>query len=132
MTSSYDGDVVAWANEQARFIRSGQFDRLDLEHVADEIEAVGRSEQREWAGRMAVLLAQILKWKCQPEKRSISSALTIKEQRRLLVRQIHKAPSLAPMLADPDWIDEIWVDAKAIVHAGILGRVFTCVATLAP
>ena len=116
MGTPYASDVVAWANEQARLIRSGQFDQLDLENLAEEIEDVGKSEQRELASRMAVLIAHILKWQFQPEKRSISWTLTIKEQRRLLVRRIQKTPSLAPMLTDPEWIDEIWVDAKSIAE----------------
>ena len=49
MTTCYDIDIVAWANEQARLIRAGRFDLLDLEHIAEEIEDVGKSEQRELA-----------------------------------------------------------------------------------
>jgi hypothetical protein len=49
--------VVAWANEQASLIRAGRFDKLDLAHIAEEIEDVGKSEQRDLASRMAVLLA---------------------------------------------------------------------------
>ncbi len=98
----------------ARLIRAGQFDQLDLKHIAEEIEDVGKSEQREMASRMAVLLAHLLKWMFQPEKRSTSWTLTIREQRRLLVRRIQNTPSLAPMLKDPEWIDEIWIDAKAL------------------
>lgn len=116
MKTSYEADVVAWANEQASLIRAGHFDQLDLTHIAEEIEDVGKSEQRELAGRMAVLLAHTLKWKFQPKKRSVSCALTIKEQRRLLVRRIQKTPSLGLMLVDPEWIDEIWVDAKALAE----------------
>lgn len=116
MKTSYEADVVAWANEQASLIRAGRFDQLDLTHIAEEIEDVGKSEQRELASRMAVLLAHILKWKFQPQKRSVSWTLTIKEQRRLLVRRIQKTPSLGPMLVDPEWIDEIWVDAKALAE----------------
>lgn len=116
MKTSYEADVVAWANEQASLIRAGRFDQLDLTHIAEEIEDVGKSEQRELASRMAVLLAHILKWEFQPQKRSISWTLTIKEQRRLLVRRIQKTPSLGPMLVDPEWIDEIWVDAKALAE----------------
>lgn len=116
MKTSYEADVVAWANEQASLIRAGRFDQLDLAHIAEEIEDVGKSEQRELASRMAVLLAHILKWKFQPQKRSVSWTLTIKEQRRLLVRRIQKTPSLGPMLVDPEWIDEIWVDAKALAE----------------
>ena len=116
MNTRYETDVVAWASEQASLIRAGRFDQLDLAHIAEEIEDVGKSEQRELASRMAVLLAHILKWKFQPEKRSVSWTLTIKEQRRLLVRRIEKTPSLGPMLVDPDWIDEIWVDAKMLAE----------------
>jgi hypothetical protein len=39
ITISYDADVVAWASEQARLIRAGRFDQLDLEHIAEEIES---------------------------------------------------------------------------------------------
>ena len=61
-TIRYENDIVAWANEQARLLRASRFDLLDLEHLAEEIEDVGRSEQRELANRMAVLLAHPLKW----------------------------------------------------------------------
>jgi hypothetical protein len=116
MNTSYESDVVAWAKEQAELIRAGRFEKLDLKHIAEEIEDVGKSEQRELASRMAVLLAHILKWKFQPQKRSVSWTLTIKEQRRLLVRRIQKTPSLSPMLSDPEWIDEIWIDAKSLAE----------------
>jgi len=56
----YQDDIVVWANEQARLIRAGRFDLLDLEHIAEEIEDVGKSEQRELSRRMAVLLAHLL------------------------------------------------------------------------
>ena len=116
MNTRYESDVVAWANEQAALIRAGHFDKLDLNNIAEEIEDVGKSEQRELASRMAVLLAHILKWKFQPQKRSVSWTLTIKEQRRLLNRRTKQTPSLAPMLLDPEWIDEIWIDAKALAE----------------
>ena len=116
MNTSYESDVVAWAKEQAALIRTGQFDQLDLAHIAEEIEDVGKREQRELASRVAVLLAHILKWKFQPQKRSVSWTLTIKEQRRLLVRRVQKTPSLSPILSDPEWVDEIWVDAKALAE----------------
>ena len=63
----YDKDVLLWSQEQARLLRAGRFDELDIEHLADEIEDVGKSEKRELANRMAVLLAHLLKWHVQPE-----------------------------------------------------------------
>ena len=44
---TYETDLNAWANEQARLLRAGRFDLLDIEHIAGEIEDVGKSEQRE-------------------------------------------------------------------------------------
>jgi Domain of unknown function DUF29 len=58
---SYETYVIVWANEQAAFIRAGRFDMLDLQHLADEIEDGGKSEQREFENRMAVLLAYLIK-----------------------------------------------------------------------
>jgi hypothetical protein len=52
----YDKDLVAWAREQAYPLRAGRFELLDIEHLAEESEEVGRSEQRELASRLTVLL----------------------------------------------------------------------------
>lgn len=111
MGTSYDKDVVAWANEQAALLRAGQFSALDIEHLAEEIEDVGKSEQRELASRMAVLLAHLLKWQVQPERRGASWQTTLRIQRSAIERRLHKTPSLTPMLTDPDWIADMWGDA---------------------
>jgi hypothetical protein len=116
MNTRYEADVVAWANEQAALLRAGRFDQLDVQQIAQEIEDVGKSEQRELASRMSVLLMHLIKWQFQPQKRSVSWMLTIKEQRRLSKRRIERTPSLAPMLQDSDWIDDIWVDAKSLTE----------------
>jgi hypothetical protein len=125
---SYDGDVVAWANEQARRLRAGEFHRLDIEHIADEIESVGRSEQQELVNRMAVLIAHLLKWHYQPERRNRSWELTIKAQRRQSQRRLRKTPSLRPMLTDPEWISEIWGDGvlAAMKETGLEDFPETC------
>jgi hypothetical protein len=65
--TNYNEDIIAWANEQARYIRNKQFDLLDLEHIAEEIEDVGKGEQRELASRIVVLLCHLLKWYYQPK-----------------------------------------------------------------
>lgn len=119
MNNSYETDVVAWANEQAAHIRAGRFDQLDLLHIAEEIEDVGKSEQRELASRMSVLLMHLLKWQFQPKKRTNSWTATVKTQRRLLVRRLKKTPSLSPMLNDQEWIDEMWLDATTAAEKEI-------------
>ena len=111
---TYEKDIIAWANEQAKLLRAGQFDQLDIEHIAEEIEDVGKSEQRELASRMAILLAHLLKWQFQPGRRGASGQRTIKAQREGINKRLAKAPSLQTVLSDEDWNAEIWADAVAL------------------
>lgn len=119
--SSYDGDIVAWASEQARLLRAGLFSQLDIEHVIEEIEDVGKSEKRELASRLAVLLAHLLKWQYQPERQGNSWRRTIKEQRNVTALLIKKTPSLRAEPRDPDWWSGVWSDAvtKASEETGL-------------
>ena len=113
MGTNYETDVVAWANEQAGFVRSGRFDQLDLKHIAEEIEDVGKSEQRELASRMAVLLAHLLKWENQPARRSKSWQYTLTTQRKEVAYVISEAPSLRTKFSDERWLDIVWSKAKS-------------------
>jgi hypothetical protein len=111
----YERDVFAWANEQAAFIRAGRFELLDLENIAEEILDVGKSEKRELASRMAVLLAHLLKCKYQPEKLGSSWRRTIKEQRKEVGFCLKETPSLKPQLDGSEWISGVW--SKAVLIA---------------
>ena len=128
MPVGYDQDVAAWAAEQARLIRARRFDQLDLEHIADEVEDVGRSERRELASRMIVLLAHCLNWQFQPSFRSGSWHRTLREQRKQVVRKLRETPSLGPLLDDADWIEGVWGDAVtlAIGETGLDSFPDTC------
>ena len=124
--SAYDGDIIAWANEQARLLRSGLFSQLDIKHIAEEVEDVGKSEQRELESRMAVLLSHLLKWQYRPVRRGNSWEAAIRAQRTSIARRVKKTPSLKASLADPDWWDDAWDDAvkEAVQETGIALAVF--------
>jgi hypothetical protein len=77
----YDLDFHAWANEQAALLRAGKLSEADIEHIAEEIESIGKSEKRELISRLTVLLAPMLKWSYQPDPRGKSWRLTMEEQR---------------------------------------------------
>ena len=111
---SYDSDVIAWANEQARLLREGLFSQLDIEHIADEIEDVGKSEKRELRNRMAVLLAHLLKWQHQPERQGNSWRRTIKTQREEVAECLVDTPSLKPDIENPKWWEKTWADALTL------------------
>ncbi|HCB12157.1 MAG TPA: DUF29 domain-containing protein [Gammaproteobacteria bacterium] len=94
VTGLYDQDFYAWAMKNAELIRQGRFAETDLEHITEELESMGRSEWYELVDRLAVLLAHLLKWRYQPERRGNSWRLTIKEQRRRVGLRLKKSPSL--------------------------------------
>jgi hypothetical protein len=108
----YETDVIAWANEQAAFLRSGRFELIDIEHLAEEIEDVGKSEARELASRWALLLSHLIKWKFQPIRRGSSWQRTLKEQRSMIQRRLESTPSLKNTIKNPDWLEGVWIDAK--------------------
>ncbi len=111
MQALYNRDIVAWVDEQAAFLRSGQFDKLDLPNLAEEIEDVGKSEKRDFACRFAVLLTHLLMWRFQPEIQGRSWESAIKVQRKQIKRRLINTPSLSSDLNDEDFLDDVWGDA---------------------
>ena len=111
-TVNYETDIVAWANEQAWLVRNKKFELLDIEHIAEEIEDVGKSEQRELASRMAVLLCHLLKWQYQPARQGASWQATIRTQRERIKHRLNKTPSLKSCLKDSEWWADAWADAR--------------------
>lgn len=116
MTITYEKDIIAWANQQALLLRTGRFSELDIEHIAEEIEDVGKSEQRELVSRMAVLLSHLLKWQYQPARQCSSWMKTIKEQRRAMEKRLKKTPSLKSSLNDEEWWIDVWLDARTMAE----------------
>ncbi|TCT19467.1 DUF29 domain-containing protein [Thiobaca trueperi] len=99
MTSLYERDFHAWANEQAGLLRAGNLAQADLPNLIEEIESMGRSEKRELVNRLVVLL-HLLKWRYQPGLRGNSWRLSIKEQRIRLMTHLADNPSLKAKLDD--------------------------------
>jgi len=96
----YETDFYGWIKSQSEFLRSGNFASLDLENLIEEIESMGKSQQRALESRLEVLLMHLLKWQFQPALRGASWMFTIKEQRRRLVDHLKKNPSLKPKIPE--------------------------------
>ena len=101
----YEQDFHAWAMQQAELLRARKLDRADLDNIAEEIESMGRSEQRELTSLLAALLLHLLKWQHQPALRGNSWRLTIKGQRVSLRQHLRDSPSLK------SYLDQAMVDA---------------------
>ena len=91
-------DLYAWAVAQAEFLRAKKFDQVDADGLAEEIDDVGEEQYLRLESALRVLLHHLLKWDFQPEQRSRSWALTVREQRRRVERQLRKTPSLKARL----------------------------------
>jgi hypothetical protein len=96
----HDQDFYAWANGQAGLLRAGRLSEADIEHIADEIESMGKSEKREMVNRLTVLLVHLLKWQHQPILRSKSWRLAFEEQRNRLEDHLADNPSLQSSLGE--------------------------------
>ena len=105
----YETDFHAWTIEQAKFLRNGAWNCLDISNLVEEIESLGRQEQSQLESRLEVLIGHLLKWEFQPSKRSKSWFATMREQRRKIIRLIERNPSLQPYL--PRTLEEIYQDA---------------------
>jgi hypothetical protein len=97
----YDIDFYAWTQEQAALLRDGKVHELDLAHVQEEIESLGKSQQNALESRLEKLVLHLLKWRYQPEKRQRGHSWedSIREQRRRLSRLLTQNPSLRPTVA---------------------------------
>ena len=95
----YDQDFFAWIEENVSLLRQRRLSEVDLAHLADELEDMGKREQRELASRLGILLAHLLKWQYQPERRGASWINTIAEQRLQLEGLLEQSPSLRSQLS---------------------------------
>ena len=82
----YETDFYAWTLKQAELLKAGDFKRLDIVNLAEEIESLGKQQRQELRNRLGVLIGHLLKWDYQPEKRSKSWRATVREQRREILR----------------------------------------------
>jgi len=96
----YETDFYGWTQRQADTLRARNFAGVDLDNLIEEIESMGRSEQRELESRLEILLMHLLKWVFQPDYRGISWELSIEEQRKRIVDHMAKNPSLKNKLPD--------------------------------
>jgi hypothetical protein len=94
LEKEYKTDFYSWIKHNAELMREGRVSEIDGEHIAEELEAMGRSERRELINRFAILIAHLLKWQAQPGLRGNSWKYTLKEQRIKIFDLLEDSPSL--------------------------------------
>ena len=100
-TTLYDTDFYEWTAQSAEQLRQGRLDGLDLEHLAEEIEDLGKRDRWEVHNRLRELIMHLLKWQIQPERREGSTwRSTIDTQRADLEPIFGLSPSLRRYAAE--------------------------------
>ncbi len=94
----HERDFYAWANEQAGLLRAGRLSEADIDHIAEEIESIGKTEKRELVSRLTVLLLHMLKWQFQPSRRGASWRASISNARDDIDDHLDDNPSLKSLL----------------------------------
>lgn len=110
---AYDSDFILWARDEAAKLRSGRLDCLDVENVAEELDALARSLRRELVDRLARLLQHLVQWEYLSGVRQAAWYVAIVEERGMIPRILEDAPSLAE-----EWntiYTDAWQSARSAV-----------------
>jgi hypothetical protein len=120
----YETDFVAWTDQTAELLKKRQFAELDLEHLIEEVKDLGNSERKQLRSQLTRLLMHSLKWQYQPEKRTVSWEVSIRDARKQIKRQIRDTPSLKNHLTEK--LELCYQDAveDAIDETGLSRDVF--------
>ena len=123
-TTLYDRDFYAWSREQAELLRNGDLGQADLEHIAEEIESMGKTEKRELVSRLTVLLLHLLKWQFQPEGQGNSWRLSIANARDEIIDLLEDNPSLRSQIDGVVRKAYVYAHRNAAIETGLGEEVF--------
>lgn len=93
---AYEIDYAAWIFDQVERLRASKRDDLDLAHIAEELEDLGKSERRALGSHLRNLMLHLLKWRYQPRKRSKSWRVSIYNSRIEICELLCENPSMRP------------------------------------
>jgi hypothetical protein len=118
-TPLYERDFCLWVEEQARLLKEGLLEQLDLVNLIDEIEDLGIHEKKAVESNLVVVLKHLLKYQFQPRRRSRSWLSSIAEHRRRLRNDLATSPSLRPYARER--FGECYQDARrqALIETGL-------------
>ena len=124
MIAHYNHDFFTWTQQQAAALRAGDLSHIDRLHLADEIEDMGRSEQRAFASRLAIIIAHLLKLQIQTERTPTNEKSwrnSIITQRRQVRRHLDKNPGLKNPELLREALESAWDDGRdlAIRETGL-------------
>lgn len=94
VSATYTADFNLWIQQTAQLLQERRWQEIDIEHLIEEIEDLGKSERRGIASQLTRLLLHLLKWQYQPQRRSDSWLDSITDSRTQIELAIKDSPSL--------------------------------------
>ncbi|MCA1994804.1 MAG: DUF29 domain-containing protein [Coleofasciculus sp. S288] len=61
LAALYEQDILLWSEDTVAKLKARDFDHLDIEHLIEEVEALGISQKKELISRLIILLEHLLK-----------------------------------------------------------------------
>jgi hypothetical protein len=100
--SLYDDDFYAWTQATTQAIRAGQWDQINRDALAEEIDGLGISQKHALGSHLRNLVMHLLKWRYEPSGRQTghswqSSIINARDEIALL---LEKSPSLRRTMDD--------------------------------
>jgi hypothetical protein len=94
MNETYLTDFNSWIDQTTQLLRDRRWQDIDVAHLIEEIQDLGKSEQRAITSQLTRLLMHLLKWQYQPQRRSDSWLDSITDARTQIDLAIADSPSL--------------------------------------
>jgi Domain of unknown function DUF29 len=108
----YEQDFLEWTQQQAEYLQKGRWAELDVENLVEELNALGRSEQRELGSYLQVLMMHLLKCQYQPEQRTQSWNNTLSNCRDKIQDCLEDTLSLQRFLQNLEWVEKYYRRAR--------------------
>ena len=110
--SLYDADFYQWTQMQAAALWANDISAMDLPHLAEEIESLGKRDRRAVENYLEVILLHLLKWAYEPDRRGWSWEKSLLQARHRLAKLLRENRSLANQV--PGFLDEGYSHARRL------------------
>ena len=94
MSEAYTTDFHLWAQQTAKLLRERRWQEIDLKHLMEEVEDLGKSERRGITSQLTRLLLHLLKWQYQLQRRSDGWMDSMTDARTQIELVLQDSPSL--------------------------------------
>ena len=104
---TYDTDFLDWTQEQSALLRAWRWDALDLEHLTEEVEDMGREQKLALQSLLRQILLYLLKLAfspaCAPRAKWTEDIIEFRDQAQTRIEATPSLKHFAPELFAKAW-----------------------------